>query len=136
MNSITLDGYESTVLSMGLAAGLLVAQLLVADVAALRAKHAPGTPIDADHGSFLFRAARAHANTNESIAAFGLLALFSILIAADAAWTNGLCLAYLAGRVGHMLCYWAGWSAARSASFGVSAIALVGLFLNGIWTLA
>ena len=76
MTSPMLDDYQLTIACLGLAGALLVVQLLVVDVVGLRRAHPPGTPIEPDQNDFLFRATRAHANTNESIAAFALLAIF------------------------------------------------------------
>ena len=90
MLSTVFDAYRTTIVCLGLAGGLLVFQLLVVDVAGIRRRHPPGLPIEPDPTDFLFRATRAHANTNESIAAFTLLAIFSVAVGADAAWTNGL----------------------------------------------
>ncbi|MCR9094708.1 MAG: MAPEG family protein [bacterium] len=132
MLSAAFDAYRTTIVCLGLAGGLLVLQLLVVDVAGLRRRHPPGLPIEPDPTDFLFRATRAHANTNESIAAFTLLAIFSVAVGADAAWTNGLATTWVLGRVAHMACYYAGWGPARSASFGLSLIALLGLFVNGM----
>lgn len=124
--------YHSTVLSLGGMGALLLVQLFVVDVAGIRSKHAPGSPIEADPANFLFRAARAHANTNESIAAFVLLTLFAIGMGADPTWTNGASLVFLAARASHMICYWAGLGIARSASFGVAGIALTVLAATGL----
>ncbi len=127
-----LSLYEATVFALGATAGLLLIQILVADVAGIRARHEPGTPIAADHGSFLFRASRAHANTNESVAVFALLAVFGIFAGATATWLNALAWGYVAGRAGHMLCYYLDQRLARSAFFVVSLLALVGMLIVGI----
>lgn len=124
--------YGPTILSFGAMGGMLLLQLIVADVAGIRAKHAPGTPVEPDPSHFLFRAVRAHANTNESIAAFVLLALCCALVGANPGWTNGASVVFVVARVGHMLCYWAGLGLARSASFGVAALALVALAVNAL----
>lgn len=114
---------------MGTIAGLFLVQILVVDFASIRAKHPPGTPVPVDHNNFLFRATRAHANTNESIATFTLLAVAGILSAAAPAWLNGLAWVYVLGRLAHMLCYYAGQGLARSTAFAVSLAALLGLFV-------
>lgn len=107
--------------------GLAVLQALVADVAGIRAGHVPGMPVTVGHDAFLFRAVRAHANTNESLATFAVLSLAAVLAGAPAAWTNGLAWTFVGARVAHMLAYWADRRALRSASFAVSMVALVGL---------
>lgn len=124
--------YSATVLAMGATAGLILIQMLVADVAGIRTGHVPGAPVAADHASFLFRATRAHANTNESVAAFALLALFGIFTAATASWLNGFAWCYVAGRAGHMLCYYLDLRLARSAFFTVSLLAMLGMFVIGL----
>lgn len=124
--------YVPTIWAMGATGGLLLIQLLVLDLAALQAKHRPGTPVEPDHSNFLFRAARAHANTNESIAGFILLSLFCVLSAAPAAWLNTLSWVYVLARVAHMLCYYAGVHFFRSLSFGVGLTALFGMLVVGV----
>ncbi len=119
--------YEPTVIALGVSALLLCMQLLVLDVAGIACRHAPGLPIKADHASFLFRASRAHANTNESIAAFIALAVVGILAAANASWLNALAWTYIAARSAHMLMYYLGLSLARSVAFAVGLIALLGM---------
>lgn len=84
-----------TILALALAGFLLLLQRIVADVAAIRAGHKPGHPIPADSGSFVFRSSRAHANTNESIAAFLLFAVAGMLGGADPYWLNIPSFAYL-----------------------------------------
>ena len=119
--------YQATLWAMALMALLFLVQLLVADVAGIRARHRPGTPIDPDPDRFLFRAARAHANTNESIGGFALLAVVAMLSGATPQWVCGLSWLYVAGRVAHMLCYYANLGVARSISFGIALLALFGL---------
>jgi len=121
--------YAPTVLALGAAGALFLVQLLVLDFAAIAARHRPGTPVEPDPGKFLFRAYRSHANTNESIAAFILLALFGIFSAASPVWLNGLAWLYVAARAAHMLCYYADVRRARSASFAISVAALLGILV-------
>ncbi len=124
--------YATTIWSMGTVGGLLLLQIVVLDVAGIRAGHRPGMPVEADPARFLFRASRAHANTNESIAAFMLLATFGILVGASPRWLNGLAAVYVAARVAHMLCYYAGVQLLRSAAFSVGFLALVGMLIVGM----
>jgi len=124
--------YAPTIWAMGAIGGLLLVQLLVLDLTALRARHRPGTPIDPDHSNFLFRAARAHANTNESIAGFILLAFFCVLSAAPAGWVNALSWVYVLARISHMLCYYVGVHLLRSLSFAVGLTALFGMLVVGV----
>ena len=124
--------YVSTVWALGMSGALLLIQLLVVDLAGIKARHRPGTPVEADHGHFLFRATRVHANTNESIAAFTLVALFCVLSAASPGWLNALSWVYVVARVAHMVCYYAGFRLSRSVAFGVSLAALLGMLVVGV----
>ena len=110
----------------------LLVQLLIADIAGLLSGHVPGTPVVASHDSFHFRATRAHANTNESIAAYVLLALSGVALEVDSSWLNGLSVTYCFARAAHMGFYLLGWGALRSVSFGVSLLALLGMVVLGI----
>ncbi len=116
--------YQPLVLAMGAMALLFLLQLLVLDVAGIRAKHPPGMPVPADHTVFLFRATRAHANTNESIAVFILLALFGMFSGANPAWLNGAAWVYVAARAAHMTLYYLDLRLWRSVSFGIGLVAL------------
>lgn len=124
--------YGPAVLALGAAGGLLLLQLVVADVAGIRAGHVPGAPVATDHASFLFRAVRAHANTNESVAAFVLLLLFAMLSSASPAWVNGLAWVWVGARAAHSAFYWADVRVMRSVAFGVSLTALVALLAIGL----
>lgn len=128
-----LADYGFTLVALGLSAGLFLVQLLVADLAGIRAGHKPGHAIAAD-GSFLFRASRAHANLNESFSAFVALVFFGVAIGASPTGLNAGAGLYLLGRVAHMACYYAGWPLLRSVAFGLS---LLGLFaMLGVGLLA
>ncbi len=127
-----LEPYRVTVFVLGLTGILFWLQLAVADIAGIRAKHTPGFTVEQDHDSFLFRANRAIANSNESAVVFALLTAFALLSSANAAWLNGLTVAYLSGRVGHMLFYYANLKLLRSAAFAVSFLGLLGIFCVGL----
>jgi len=124
---VTAD-YRHTIAVMASAGLLLVVQLLVADLAAIRHHHKAGYPIPADSSKFIFRAARAHANTNESIAAFALLSLSSMLLSASPPWVNALSITWLTCRLAHMGFYYANIKMGRSIAFGLSLLTLLGLF--------
>lgn len=124
--------YTPTIISFGAVAVLLLIQLVVADLAAIKVRHRPGMPIEANHGNFLFRSARAYANTNETIAAFILLALFGILSGASSEWLNIFAWVYVGARLAHMLCYYLNLQLLRSIVFGVGVIALFGMLGVGI----
>jgi|GEM_PF-3408566 len=119
--------YHNVGLAMGLAGGLLLLQLLVADIAGMRVPHIPGAPIEANHKSFIFRASRALGNMNESVAIFILFAIVGIMSASDPLWLGRLALVYTGARAAYMLCYWFNIKLARSAFFGVSLLALLGM---------
>jgi uncharacterized MAPEG superfamily protein len=123
--------YNATLGALLAVSGLVLLQLIVADLAAIRAGHKAGTPIPADFSRFYFRAARAHANTNESIAAFLALALAGLFLSATAAWLNALCWAYVGCRIAHMLAYYFNQKLARSTAFGLSLVVLLGLLIVG-----
>jgi uncharacterized MAPEG superfamily protein len=81
------------------------------------------------HGHFFFRAHRAHANTNESVAVFLLLAVCGVLSGASPWWLNTLAWVYVLGRLAHMLCYYANVPRVRSVSFLVAFVALIGMLI-------
>jgi len=128
------EAYSLTVLALGATGALILVQLIVVDVASIRAKHTPGAPIAVDHENFLFRAGRALANTNESVAAFVLLALFGMLSTASPHALNLLAWVYVVARIGHMLCYYAGARILRSISFGIGLTALLGMLLVSVFS--
>ena len=127
--SEALLAYHSTLLACVVLAGLILAQLLIADVASIRAKHVPGMPVTDGHASFHFRAVRALGNTNETLGLFLLLAALAVVLGANARWTGILAWVYVAGRAGHMTFYYARVGLARSAAFSVSVVAQIGLLL-------
>jgi uncharacterized MAPEG superfamily protein len=124
-----LAPWSSTVCAMAAAGGLLLVQLLVIDVIGIRRGHVPGTPVTGGHEDALFRVTRALANTNETIAAFVLLAVAGILAGASPSWLGGLAWTWFGGRVAHMLCYYADARIPRSIAFGVSLLALIGMLV-------
>lgn len=123
--------YGTTIAALGAMGGLLLVQLIVLDVAGIRAGHMPGSAVTGGHDDFLFRATRAHANTNESIAAFVLLALFGIFRHAAPGWLNACAVAYVVGRAAHMLCYYADLRLLRSGAFAVAFLALAAMSVVG-----
>jgi uncharacterized MAPEG superfamily protein len=124
--------YAPTIWAFLATGALLFVQLVVADVAGIRAHHPPGTPVAADPQSFLFRAVRAHGNTNESVAIFILLALFGVLAMVSPGPLNVLSWVYVAARVAHMAFYYTGIAVLRSVSFGIGLIALLGMLVLGL----
>jgi uncharacterized MAPEG superfamily protein len=119
--------YHTAGVALGAAGGLLVLQLLVADIAGIKAGHTPGMPIAADHNSFLFRATRALANMNESIAIFIIFAVVGMLSGADPVWLGRWALVYVAARSAYMLCYWFNIKTMRSVCFAAAFVGLLGM---------
>jgi len=119
--------YASTLAACVALSALILVQVLVADVAGMRAKHVPGMPVTDGHRSFFFRAVRAHANTTENLGVFVLLVLAALALGARAGWTGALVWAFVAARALHMACYYADWRLARSVAFGAGLLAQFGL---------
>lgn len=124
--------YKITLLIAGLTGVLLFVQLLVADATAIKQKHTPGYPIEPNHSRFLFRATRAHANTNESIAIFCLFTFFAVLSSAIPDYVNAFSALYFLGRVAHMIAYYLRVALIRSIAFGISLAGLAGIFVTGL----
>lgn len=129
-HAIDLSAYGATVWALGATGLLMLVQAIVASMVAMFRGHVPGTPVPADHDDLLFRATRAQANMNETVAAFIVLLAFALArgvapgMLAAAAWT------WVAARAAHSLCYWLDWRPLRSTAFGVSLLAL--LWLAGL----
>lgn len=121
--------YHSTLVACAVLSGLLMIQVLVADLASMKEKHVPGMPVTSGHASFHFRAVRALGNTNETLPLFLLLAGLALLLGTNAQWTNALAWVYVAARAGHMAFYYARIGMARSIAFGISLGAQFALML-------
>ncbi len=128
MNEALL-AYHSTLVACAALAGLVMLQVLVADVAGMKAKHVPGMPVTDGHASFHFRAVRAIGNTNETLGLFLLLVALALLLGANPKWVNPLAWTYAAARAAHMAFYYVrvGW--ARSTAFGIGLAAQFGLLI-------
>ncbi len=127
-----MTGYSSSILGLGVFGFLYLVQLIVADIAGLRAKHTPGSPVEGGHDDFFFRTYRAHANTTESVGVFILLALFAIISGGDPVWTASVIWTYVGSRALHTGFYYLNIQLLRSVSFGLGVLALVVLFGIGI----
>lgn len=127
--------YSATIAALGTLAVLMFCQLLVADVLGLRAKHVPGSQVPSDHSNPLFRASRAVANTNESIAIFILAVVFCMLSGASVSATGYSAWAFVIARLLYTACYYLNWQSPRSVMFGISLVALVALLITGfsVW---
>ncbi len=126
------DPYKITILVSGLTGLMMLIQILVADVAAIKGQHTPGYPVKPDHNSFLFRAARVHANTNETIAIFILFVLFGVMSASNAFYLNVFSVIYFVSRIAHMFFYYGNFKSARSISFPLSLVGLIGMFITSL----
>jgi len=126
------EPYKITILVSGLTGLMMLIQILIADVVAIKEAHTPGYPVKPDHNSFLFRAVRVHANTNESIAAFVLFAFFGVFSASSALYLNVFSAIYFVSRLAHMCFYYGNFKLARSISFPLSLIGLIGMFITGL----
>lgn len=115
--------YHSVLAASTVLAMLILVQVLVADLAGMRARHVPGMPVTSGHGDFHFRATRAHANTNENLPVWVLLVTLAVLLAADPKWSAYAAWLFTAGRAGHMLFYYLDLRLARSVAFGLSLLA-------------
>jgi uncharacterized MAPEG superfamily protein len=124
--------YGPALLAFGVFGAAFLLQVLVADLAGISTGHVPGTSLkEESHDQFVFRATRALANTNETVAAFVVLALLGMLAGASPAWVNGLTWTYVLARVGHMAAYYADLRPVRSVFFGIAVMALIGLLVVG-----
>lgn len=121
--------YTSALAACVTLGGLIFIQVLVVDFAGIKAKHVPGMPVTDGHASFLFRAVRALANTNETLGLFLLLMFAALLLQASAAWVNGLAWSFTVARGLHMVCYYARWGSARGIAFGAGLLAQFGLLI-------
>ena len=126
--------YATTLWAIAALAGLLLIQIVVADVVGLRRKHTPGSPVDANHDDLLFRAARTVANTNESLAVAILALLYCLLSGASPELTGLAAWAFVGSRLAYAICYYADLRVLRSVCFGVSLLALAGLIAVGVLT--
>ena len=130
--ALELDPYRSAFLSLCVLGLLWVVQATVADLALVRAKHVPGTPIPGGHDSFVFRAARAHANTNENVGTWAFVAIACILFGVSAAWVNTLAWVFTGARGVHMIAYYADIRPLRSGAFAIGLLATGALAVLGL----
>jgi uncharacterized MAPEG superfamily protein len=75
------------------------------------------------------RAVGAHQNAFEALAVFAPAVIVAHLAGADPVWSARLALCFLAARVVHGVCYLADIDVARSASFVVGMLSVLGLFV-------
>lgn len=126
----TLAATQTCALAAAVAlAVLILLQFLVVDIAGMRSGKVPGMPVTGGHDRFEFRAARAHANTNENLGLFLLCFFAALLLGTDPRWTAFATWAFTAARAAHMSCYYADWRLARSVAFAFGLLAQAGLLL-------
>jgi len=118
--------------SLGGMALLMLIQILVADILAIKAKQIPGTPVEANHSNMLFRATRTVANTNESIAIFILVLIFCMLSEASPLYTGYLSWGFVLSRIAYAVCYYLNLKLLRSVVFGISLVLLLALLVVGM----
>ena len=121
--------YQSLLAASAVLAALVMIQVLVADIAAMQVKHVPGMPVTGGHGSFHFRATRAHGNTNENLPVQVLLTVVAVLLAANPRWSAAAAWAFAAARAGHMFFYYFDLRLARSVAFGAGLAAQLALLI-------
>lgn len=134
MTELLLQDYQPTLITCGAMALLMLVQLIAADMIGIRARHVPGTPVEANHDNALFRASRVVANTNESVAIFVLLIVFALGTSASPDYTSYATYSYVAARVAYALCYYMNLQTPRSVMFGISIVSLAALFLVAVFT--
>ena len=131
-----ITAYHAVVSAYAAVATLVLVQILVSDAALVRAGHVPGTPVTGAHESFVFRATRAHANTNENLGLFILTSLAAMLAGASPRWCAILAWGFAVARLVHMTAYYADQRMLRSAAFGVGLLCTAGLLTLAIVALA
>lgn len=127
------ENYSVLISAMGALALIQIIQLVVADVIGILSKHTPGAVVEANHDNILFRASRVFANTNETISVFILASVFSMFVNASPEVTGTAAWSYVIARVLYAFCYYANLKTMRSIIFGFSLLALVVLFLSGVY---
>ena len=121
-----MSEYQVSVLALLALALMIIAQLVVVDLARGRAGIKPGMAVDGGPSSFVFRAQRAHANTLENLGVFVLVAVLAMMVKAPSEWVDGACVGFLAARLGHMASYYLGWIVPRTVSW------IAGLVATGV----
>lgn len=129
-----LEPYQTSIICIGLLGLLMLIQLLVADVVAIKKKHTPGFPIEADHNNLLFRANRTHVNCMESVPIFILFLSFSMLSFASPYIVNLCAMVFISSRYAYALAYYLNYKLTRSVIFIFSIISLISLFMSGAMT--
>lgn len=127
-----LETYKITILALGITGFVFWIQLAIVDLIGIIKKHPPGFSIAQDHNSFIFRANRALANSNESMGILIILSTFAMLSAANPTWLNAFSITFLISRIFHMGFYYLNIKLLRSVAFAFSILSLLGIFLVGI----
>jgi uncharacterized MAPEG superfamily protein len=124
-----LVAYQSLAVACLVLGVLLVVQLMALGVANRRDPHVPGMPVTDGHDRFFFRAARAHANLVENLPAYLLFTVAAVVLGASPSWIGYVAWAFVIARVLHTAFYYADKRAARSAMFGLGALAQLAMLV-------
>lgn len=108
---------------------VMLQALLTPPLAFIKGEQAPGMPLVGDHASFSFRVLRTHANSVESLPAFGLILILAIVIGAHPTAVNWLVVLHLIFR----LLFWAVYySGVGRAAGGIRTLAFVGALFTSM----
>ena len=136
MAGLHIEQYSGAWAAAAFVAFLFFVQTLVGLGARVRARHPGGMPIAADRASFLFRADRARANTIELLGAFTLLLFLATSAGAEPVLVNVGAGVFAAGRLAHMLAYYANRERPRIASFVAGNFGLMALLASVVLVFA
>lgn len=136
-----LDDYGPSLLILGaLALTVLVQSFLAAPLAFVSEEQVPGMPLRHDHSRISFRALRTHANSAESLPAFGWALLVAVAAGVEPVVVNGLAGAHFACRMAFWAIYYSGVGKVaggpRTLAFVGGLLSNVALAVSGIWALA
>ena len=131
---VLLTTYSWATLAVTIMLVLYPIQLIVGDIAQDTLGHTPGTPIRGEMEDFAFRAARVAGNSLENVPFMVMLILMCVALGADTGLTNGLAVAALATRLGHMIGYYTNVGRVRPISWLLGVLVMI--LLSGVllWT--
>lgn len=128
-----LENYSVLISAIAALTLIQIIQLIVADAIGIISKHTPGATVEANHDDLLFRASRVFANTNETIPIFILASIFAVLVSAPPSITGGAAWVYIITRIIYAFCYYVNLKTMRSIIFGISLLALITMFITGVY---
>ena len=104
-----ISGYGMALMALALlCVAVLVQSLLTAPLAFVSGEQQPGSPLRGDHNLRSFRVIRTHANSVESLPAFGFSVLVAIAAGVGETLVNWAALAHLVFRLGFWVVYYLG----------------------------